>query len=203
MPTGIYDNFGYCDTNSSCTPITLPDTTNENCKCVTFKGRLNDIFFLSCTEQPTAAQQTDALYWEQMAADGKLRRFGKKGIGGYSVTDVTTEDLGGCGNEETTNITYEITWTQKCIDRSDLNIDHEMADAIIKCGLQSYNVYVRYCADTDVLTPIGRVTLSNFDNALPESKDEVLSFVYGFQFDHFGALTMIDVPGLSAVIPAN
>lgn len=198
-----FSTFNFCDTGA-CTPAALPNNTvTGDCKCLTISGRLNDILFVPCSEQPTAAQAIDATYWEGLVNSDTLRRFARKGMGSFGQNNVVTQDLGGCGDEQITEMSWNILWKNYCIDRSDLNLDHAFASALLEGCISSYNIWLRPCFDSDVLFPIGQVSITNFDAPLPESTSEKLYFEYTFTYKSLTPPCPINVPGLGAVIPMN
>lgn len=199
MPVILNNNY-YC-TENECTPSTLPDTSSQFCNCLTVNGRINDLFFVPCSEATTEVDAIDPDYWAQLVVDDKLRRMGVKGIGGFAKDSVTTADLGGCGTEVITEIQWAITWKQYCIDQSTLSLTHAFACALLEGAVSDYNVYVRPCADADTLYPIGKVSIGDFDFNLPESTSDKMYVEYKFLWKSICPPTPFAVPGLTAAIP--
>lgn len=195
-------NFKSC-VGSSCVNVVLPDTSPANCDCVTVSGRINDLFWLECDLDPTDAELIDPSYWQTQATAGKLRRMGSKGIGGMQKKNVVTQDIGGCGTEVISEITWQITWRQFCFDQSALALTHEFASKLLKGAVRNYNLFVRPCSNTESLLPIGNVSIVDFDNNLPENTVDKAFMSYEFNYKALVPIIPFNVPGLNAVVKPN
>lgn len=201
MPLNL-SNTVSCDT--TCVPQLLPsNTVGDSCKCTTLSGRLNDVLFTPCSVTYTEAEYKDPNFWQGLVDNDELRRFSRKGLGGWSSANTVTQDLGGCGGEQITEKEWDITWKHFCMDRSDLALDHAFAAGLVEGCINQYNVHLRLCADSDTLVHVGRVTIVEYDNPLPDATSEFSYFEFTFRYKGltFPAPTL--VPGLTAVIPMN
>lgn len=117
--------------------------------------------------------------------------------------NIATADLGGCGTEEITEIVWQITWKQFCIDQSALNFTHDFATKLLQGAIKDYNIFVRPCADLDVLFPIGKVSIVDFDMNLPENTNDKAFVQYEFNFKSLVPVAPLRVIGLTASVPSN
>lgn len=200
MPVN-FNNFGYCPPTGGCTPVVLPNLGSNNCNCVTWNGRLNDLVWISCSEQVDEAALTDLANWTTWITDGKVRTQGK-GIGGIKVKGNTNTDLGGCIGEEVTDTDWELTFKQYCIDKTATYATHEFANALRSGANKSYNLFGRLCDDTDVLIPIGTVNVLKADFVLPEGNKEKAYFEYEFNWKSIKNPLPLNITGLTTVLPA-
>jgi hypothetical protein len=196
MPVN-YSNMLYCSTGT-CSSATLPALT-ASCACDTWKGRINDLYFVDCSLELTAANLVDVDFWQSAVDDGKIRKVGV-GIGGYQKDEVTTFDAGGCGDATVEEIKWALNYQVFCVDQSTSYQTHEFANGLINGALANYNLVARYCDGSDVIVPIGKVDLADFDNILPTATTEFMSFSYKFTWKSLTVPHPVTVPGLSAVI---
>ncbi len=196
MPIAYSNMISGCE----CTVTTLPTKPTDKCECDTVTGRINDLYFIECSETISEANLLDTAWWQSLIDDDKIFNLGK-GVGGYGQSAVTTFDAGGCIGESVQNIKWQLDYKVYCIDKASTFWNHEFAEVLLQGGLKNYNVIARYCGLDDTILPIGRVELSNFNNLLPESTDEFMSFEYSFSWKKLGVPVPLIVTGLSAVLP--
>lgn len=194
--------FVNCDTN--CTTGAIPINSigaTDNCTCLTAKGNINDYFFTPCSEIPTDAELVDVAWWQGLVTDGKLSRFGVKGIGGWSQTNIVRKNLGGCsGIEEITRIDWTATWKQYCHDQSDAQATNAFFNSLRKY-IGKYNVWIRPCFNTDKLLFVGEADITDFQNTLPEDTGELMEYMVSITWSSLDMPTFVNIPGLSLVIP--
>jgi hypothetical protein len=196
MPVN-YSNFL---SSCVCTVDALPTKTTNACECTTWSGRLNDLYFIECSETINATNLLDLAWWEAAIMNQKLFNLGI-GIGSYAKKNLTTFDVGGCGTATVQQIEWALTYNVYCIDKSTQYFNHEFADAMLKGAYKNYNMIGRFCDGDDVILPIGKVNLSDFDSVLPASNDEFMNFVYEFSWKGLNVPTPLTVAGLSVVLP--
>lgn len=198
MPVN-YSNFTSC-VDSSCTKVTLPSIVAGACECNTWTGRLNDLYFIDCSLAITEANLLDTAWWQANIDNGKIKNIGV-GIGGFNQKAVTSFDAGGCGSATVEAIEWALNYQVFCVDKSSAYSTHEFASAMIGGALKNYNLIARFCDGDNVILPIGKVDLGSFDNALPTSTTEFMSFSYEFNWKSLSVPTPLEVAGLAAVLP--
>lgn len=193
-------NYGNMIAGCECNPTSLPTKTSTTCECTTWSGRLNDLYFIECSETISEANLLDTAWWQSAIDDNKIKNLGV-GIGAYGQKNITTFDKGGCGSASVEQIEWALTYKQYCVDKSSAFYNHEFAEAIVKGALKFYNVIARFCDGDDVILPIGKVDLSSFNNLLPESREEFMSFEYEFSWKGLVVPTPLIVTGLNNILP--
>jgi hypothetical protein len=196
MPVN-YSNFL---SSCACTVEALPIKTTDACDCTTWTGRLNDLYFVECSETINAANLVDTTWWQTAIDNGKLFNLGI-GIGSYAKKNITTFDKGGCGTATVEQIEWALTYKLFCVDKSTQFYNHEFADTMLKGAYRNYNLIARYCDGEEIILPIGKVNLSDFDSALPESTEEFMSFTYEFSWKGLWVPSPLTVAGLNSVLP--
>jgi hypothetical protein len=161
---------------------------------------LNDLYFIECSETINETNLLDTAWWQALVDNNKIFNLGI-GIGSYGQKNITTFDKGGCGSASVEQIEWALSYQVFCIDKSTQYWNHEFAETIVKGALKHYNVVARYCDGTDVILPIGKVDLSSFNNELPASTEEFMSFQYEFSWKGLTVPTPLTVTGLSSVLP--
>jgi hypothetical protein len=194
-----YSNFVDCSA-SACTLVTLPTIGADNCQCNTWTGRINDIYLIECTQAINATNLVDTTWWQALIDSDKIRNLGV-GIGSYGQSAITTFDAGGCGTATVEQIEWKLDYQIFCIDQSASYYTHEFISALIGGALRNYNLVARFCDGDNVILPIGKVNLSSFDNSLPASTTEFMSFTLQFGWKSMVVPTPLTVAGLSAVLP--
>ena len=205
MPVN-YSNMLYCSTGT-CSSVELPALT-ASCACDTWKGRINDLYFVDCSLELTKANLLDTAWWTAAVNAGKIKKIGV-GIGGYQKDEVTTFDAGGCGDATVEQIKWALNYQVFCIDQTSGGstdypegyYTHEFANALINGALANYNLIARYCDGDEVIVPIGKVDLADFDNILPTATTEFMSFTYKFTWKSLKVPHPVTVPGLNAILP--
>lgn len=195
MPVN-YSNFIQ---NCSCTVNALPPVPSTSCECTTWSGRLNDLYFIECTEEVNEDNLLNAGWWSVLVQDGKIHRMGM-GIGSYAKKNLTTFDKGGCGSASVEQIEWAINYQIFCVEKTEF-LSHQFADAMVKGAYKNYNLVARYCDGDEVILPIGKVTLSDFDSALPASPEEFMSFTYEFSWKGLWVPSPLVVAGLNDFVP--
>jgi hypothetical protein len=194
-----YSNFVDCST-STCTIAALPEAGADACQCDTWSGRINDLYFIKCTEAITPGHLVDTAWWAALVANGKLRNTGV-GIGSYGKNSITTFDAGGCGLATVQQVEWKLDYQIFCIDKSSSYATHEFVDALVKGALKNYNLVARFCDGDNVILPIGKVDIIDFDNALPSATTDFMSFTLSLGWKQLGVPTPLEVAGLSSVLP--
>lgn len=189
--------------NTDCQTEKLPEAP-DSCNLEVWYGRVNEVLFVPCTEIIDTAWMLDLTNWTKFFVDAGFegRRTGK-GIGSYTQTNATAVDTGAnCGvpSLEGTKSTWELTYRKVIIDRSAQLTTHAFANKLQAGALSQYKLFARYCDAPDMILPIGKVSLSKFNNTLPESVDDFMNIEYGFQWKQMGIPTPVLIPGLSAVL---
>ncbi len=193
-----FSNVSNC-AGTTCTKTVLPTKSTSACDCNTWTGRLNDLYFIDCSEALNSANIVDIDWWEGLIADGKIFNFGV-GIGGYKVKNTTTFDAGGCGSPSVENIEWQLTYQLFCIDKSSAMYTHEFASSLLNGAIKNYNVVARFCDGENMVLPIGAVTIGAFDNELPEDSNGFFSFKYEFNWKSMQPPFPIEIAGLSSVL---
>lgn len=198
-----FGNFSFCATGvGACVPKTLP-AASAQCVCSIVKGRINDYLWVSCTLNPSDADLQDPEWWETQIDAGLVKRMGAKGIGGFKKKSVKTDDLGGCGTDELTGIVWQATWKQYCIDQSVAQYTHDFAEKLLAGANNDYNMFMRPCADTEQLYPVGKVTVVDFDHELPEGKEDNAFISYEFNWKSLLPPKPFTCVGLNTVLAPN
>lgn len=198
-----FGNFSFCATGvGACVPKTLPSASGL-CLCITQKGRINDCIWMSCTLQPSEVDLQDPHWWATQIANGLIKVMGAKGIGGFKKKSVKTDDLGGCGTEEITEIIWQATWKQFCIDQSVAQHTHAFAQSLLEGASKDYNLLLRPCFDTEKLYPVGKVTVVDFDHELPEGKEDNAFISYEFNWKSLLPPKPFTCVGLNTVLAPN
>jgi len=197
MPVNYSNFISSCECNAT----VLPTKTSNTCECTTWSGRLNDLYFIECSEAINEANLLDTAWWQGLIDDNKIFNLGV-GIGSYGQKNITTFDKGGCGSPSVEQIEWALNYQVFCVDKTTF-YNHEFADSLVKGGLKFYNVIARYCDGADVILPIGKVDLSLFDAALPASTEEFMSFTYEFSWKSLSVPTPMIVTGLNTVLPKS
>lgn len=200
MPINYFSNLiSSCGT---CSVDDLPSLSVDACACDTWTGRLNDLYFVDCSSGISEANLLDTAWWSANLEAGKIKNIGV-GIGGYQKEEVTTFDAGGCGDPTVEQVKWALNYQVFCIDKSSSFTTHSFADALINGAMAKYNLVARYCdaGAEDVIVPIGKVDLADFDNILPTATNEFMSFTFKFTWKALYSPRPLIVSGLNAVLP--
>lgn len=193
-------SFSNFITGCECNVTTLPTKSASTCECTTWSGRLNDLYFIECSETISEANLLDTAWWQSVIDNNKIFNLGV-GIGNYGQKNITTFDKGGCGSPSVEQIEWSLTYQVYCVDKTSSFYNHEFADTLLKGALKHYNLVARYCDGDNVILPIGKVDLSSFDSALPASTEEFMSFTYEFSWKGLYVPIPMIVTGLNTVLP--
>lgn len=194
-----YSNFVDC-AGDTCVKVTLPVKSSQACDCTTWGGRINDLYFIDCSEEVSPANLIDTAWWTSLKTNDKIFNLGV-GIGGYAKKNAITFDAGGCGVPTIQDIEWALTYQVFCMDKSSAMYTHEFANDLINGGLKNYNVIARFCDGDNMILPIGKVSLSDFNNELPTDITGFMSFSYEFSWKSMVVPTPLEVAGLQAVLP--
>lgn len=194
-----FSNFLTC-TGTPCNNVTLISPAGNGCDCTTMSGRINDLYFMDCSLDFTEVNLLDPAWWDTQITAGKIVPLGV-GIGGYQKKEVTNFDAGGCGASTVERILWQLTYQVFCIDKTATKKTHDFADALINGATSKYNLVIRYCDGDEVIAPIGKVDLADFDNILPDSTTDFMSFSFEFNWRSMVTPRPVTVAGLNAVLP--
>ncbi len=193
-----FSNFIACGTNG-CNTAALPTAIADACDRDVLGGRINDIYFIDCSEEISNANLIDTDWWAGLITDSKIHNLGV-GIGSYAKKNSATFDAGGCGSPTIESIEWAIQYELFCIDKGTTAHTHEFANALLNGATKNYNVVARLCGGDNLIVPIGKVDISDFDNILPNATDQFMSFKYEFSWKSMTVPHILDVAGLSTVL---
>jgi hypothetical protein len=190
--------------STQCATELLP-VLGDPCDASVWQGRIDEILFVPCTEEIDEAWVLDLANWTAAFAGspkGPGRTSGK-GIGDIQKSAVTAVDTGancGVATVEGAKATWQLSFRTLLIDKSDEFLTHEFANKLQAGALSQYKLFARGCENHDIVFPIGTVSLTDYNETLPESTDDYLSISYVFQWKQKGIPTPILVQGLSAIV---
>lgn len=188
--------------STDCVAVELPKLT-ANCDPQVWYGRVNEVIFVPCTEEIDEAWVANLTNWTSFfTGTGKGRKSGK-GIGSFQQSTATAIDTGAnCGipTLEGAKITWELLFRSVIVDKESTFETHEFANKLQAGALAQYKLFARFCDAPDTILPIGKVSLSQFNNILPEGIEDFMTINYGFQWKQRGIPTPIVVPGIDAIL---
>lgn len=188
--------------STDCVASDLPNLPVE-CSPEVWGGRVNEIIFVPCTEEIDDEWALDLANWTRLFTGAGTGRKSGKGIGSYQQSAATAVDTGAnCGVPTLVGvkITWELLFRSVIIDKDAALKTHEFANKLQAGALAQYKLFARFCDAPDTILPIGKVSLSQFNNILPEGIEEFMTINYGFQWKQRGIPTPIVVSGLDAIL---
>jgi hypothetical protein len=187
-------------------PATPFPTATASCACETSAGGVNDVYILPCDQEMTEANILDIAWWQDIV-DGAspsttfLGRLGR-GLGSIGKKNVKTQRLESCKIEQVISTSWALKYVLTCFDKSAERITNEQLTTLIRSA-PNYLAIARMCEGDDVVLPIGKFIVSDFDWTVPDNFEEIQTLTVELSWVEIGMPRTYTVTGLSAVVPKN
>lgn len=191
-----------CTIADGCAEPDFPQSTQQ-CVCEIAVGGINELYFVPCTETFSQANVLDLDWWTALIGTpeipGPLGRSGL-GIGSIAKSGQQNERVASCRTEQLISITWALTFSIKCFDKSSARSTCAKMNELIT-NFSSYLLVARMCDGDNTVLPVGVFNTSDFDWIVPDNNEESQTAQVVLSWKELGFPCTIDVPGLSTVLP--
>lgn len=192
-----------CNPTVDC-PITVFPQATESCVCTTSVGGISALYFLPCTAVMSEANLLNVEWWDDFVngsgPQGVAIAIMSRVLGSITKKADRKERLSSCGVEQVTSVTWALTATLKCFDKTSERTTNEQVNALIN-NANHFILIARMCDGDDTVLPIGRFTTSDFNWIVPDNFEETQSITIELSWVELGLPRTYDVAGLSTVLP--
>lgn len=187
-----------CLANDDCPVVPLPLATTVCTPSLSYGG-INDLYFIPCTESMTEANISDTAWWQALVTSENLGNIGL-GLGSIGKKSVKTEKVASCLPEQIISATWGLKYVIKTFDKTSSDATTEQINALL-ARYRNFQVIARMCDGDDVVLPIGKFSISDFDWIVPEDYQDLQSVTLEVSWIEFAKPKVYTVAGLSAVVP--
>ncbi len=189
-----------CIASLACPITPLPPATAV-CSPLLSYGGINDLYFVPCTESLTQVNILDTSWWTTLNTAGNLGNIGS-GLGSIGKKSVKTERLASCLPEQAINATWALKYIIKTFDKTSTDATTTQINTLLT-NFRQFQAIARMCDGDDVVLPIGRFTVSDFDWTVPDNFEDVQTISLEIAWIEFAKPKIYTVTGLSAIVPKS